>query len=65
MPVQAGVGIPGGCEKAAVFAQLLYDRLDDSSLIKLDLKNAFNLISRRRILEGLIEYCPHLVGAFL
>jgi len=65
LPVQVGVGIPGGCEKAAVFTQFLYDKLEDSALIKLDLKNAFNLISRKRILDGLSQYCPQLIKAFL
>jgi len=61
---QLGCGIPGGCEIAARMAQVFLDNNPSHVLIKTDFKNAFNLVPRARIYEGLARYCPTLLPWF-
>ncbi len=63
-PLQLGCGIPGGCESAARMAQVFLDNLPSHVLIKTDFTNAFNLVPRRRIFEGLQRFCPQLLPWF-
>jgi hypothetical protein len=59
-PVQLGCGIRGGCEIAARLSQLFLDTDPTQILLKTDFKNAFNLVPRGRIYEGLCLRCPEL-----
>ena len=67
-PLQLCVGVSGGCEIAARIAQLAYDADagpdETMSLILLDLQNAFNLLSRKAVFEGLKLYAPYFVRWF-
>lgn len=53
MPLQVGVGIPSGCEAVVHAARCIENHIHDDSrygLLKVDLPNAFNLISRSAFL---------------
>jgi hypothetical protein len=62
-PVQLALGIRNGCEIGARNANLVYHS-DGRSLVKYDVKNAFNTIPREVVLDGLKRYCPELVKWF-
>lgn len=64
-PFQYGVCVPGGCEYVARMAQISLDHKKSHVLLKTDFKNAFNLIPRQLILEGLRKMCPALIPFFL
>jgi hypothetical protein len=60
-PLQLGVGTAGGME-AAVHAtrQYLHQLTDESAIVKLDFKNAFNSLRRDSMLEALHKNIPEL-----
>jgi hypothetical protein len=60
-PIQLGVGVRGGVEAAVHAARIYVNHLDDDSLIvKLDFRNAFNTIRRDRILEAAASSLPEV-----
>ena len=62
-PVQLGVAIPGGAEAAVHTARAWYDRNKGQPgkvLVKLDFKNAFNLVSRQAVLDAAAARFPAL-----
>jgi hypothetical protein len=61
-PLQLGIGISGGSEIAGRMAQLILD--SGFVALKLDLKNAFNMIPRQHMLAGIREFCPQLIRWF-
>ena len=66
VPHQLGVGARGGAE-ALVHAtrHYLYSKAEDKAFIKLDFKNAFNSVSRDRVLEAVSSSCPGLLAYVL
>jgi len=68
LPCQFGVGTPGGVEPIVHTLEHALMRDDDDaedvSVIKLDLKNAFNSASRARIAHATLQNSPHLVSCF-
>ena len=60
MPIQLGVGAPLGCEVAvhAVRKYALTSRDSHELLVKLDLSNAFNSVSREAVLSQVSRRCP-------
>lgn len=61
-PFQLGFGIEGGCE-AIIHAVRYVAETDHDipmAIIKLDFKNAFNVMFRNRLLEEVKEICPEL-----
>jgi hypothetical protein len=66
MPLQLGCGIQGGCEIAGRLGQIYIENSPDNHVVlSVDLKNAFNTMPRRLMLEGLLDYCPSLSKWFL
>jgi hypothetical protein len=71
-PLQLAVGVKGGVEIAAVIVDLGHGgrssdtagHADDVSTMSIDIKNAFNSIRRRRVLDGLLEMFPPIVSFF-
>lgn len=62
LPIQNGVGIPGGCE---IVIQTCYYIISDNTgkdnvVLQLDFKNAFNFIDRKAIRRGIVAYAPQL-----
>lgn len=67
-PLQYGVGVKGGAEIVAHATQLYsIAKKDDASVgvLQLDIKNAFNSISRQVIADRLAEEIPELATAFM
>ena len=63
-PVQLGAAIPGGAEAAVHTARAWYDRNKGQPgkvLVKLDFKNAFNLVSRQAVLDAAAARFPALL----
>ena len=63
-PLQLGVGVRGGCEIAIHSVRSIIDSLgaDESTcLLKIDFKNAFNLISRQTVLDQVHALFPGLL----
>lgn len=66
-PVQFGFGSPGGCEAVAHAARVyLFNNQEnnDKVFLKIDYKNAFNMIRRDSMLQAVAENTPELF-AFL
>eukprot|EP01039_Chlorochromonas_danica_P001693 gene1693-1849_t len=63
-PLQLGCGVSGGSEIAARLAQTFLDAHPNHVLIKTDFKNAFNLVPRNLIYNGLVDYCPEILPWF-
>jgi len=60
-PLQVGVGSPLGAEAAAHATRRYIQELpEDHILVKLDFKNAFNSVSRDKLLEVMKEHYPEL-----
>ncbi len=60
-PSQLGFGVPGGAEAAIHSARIYLENLDhQSSVVKLDFRNAFNSIRRDKMLSAVSLYCPCL-----
>ena len=60
-PLQTGIGIRGAAEAVGMGCQSMVNHLGMQSgwvLLKVDLSNAFNSISRKAVLNGAIQYCP-------
>lgn len=73
LPIQYAIGISGGCEMVVHTAtnwvqHILLDSASNNNnnniVLKLDLKNAFNSISRNAIRAGVISYAPNLLKYF-
>lgn len=64
-PLQLGVGVKGGGEIAGRLPQVILNANHDYVVIKTDQRNAFNLLPRRSILEGLLDLCPELAKFFV
>ena len=64
-PFSFGVGVPGGPEAMAVSTMLLNRLHPKKAILKIDVKNAFNTISRTAQLRGIREFCPELAAPFL
>ena len=61
VPLQLGVGIPGGCEAAVHATRRYTDRLQkDHVVVKLDFANAFNSVRRDALLEAVAREIPEL-----
>jgi hypothetical protein len=68
--LQLGVGISGGCEFIAHTVsnwgtEIIQNPFSDNVIIKIDISNAFNSISREAIKDGIMRYCPYLLSYFL
>ena len=63
-PIQHGVSTPGGSELILHHVQALLNRNADWMLLKTDVKNAFNSISREAIRRRLSESFPSLMPHF-
>ena len=62
-PRQTGVGVKGAAELVGMGIQRTVDTLDPTGswvLLQVDVKNAFNSLSRAAVLQGCISKCPHL-----
>ena len=60
-PIQCGVGVSGAAEAVAMGTQALVDKLGSNgqwAMLKVDLTNAFNCVSRDAILKGALRYAP-------
>jgi hypothetical protein len=73
LPIQYAIGISGGCEMVVHTAtnwihHILHDSansIDNTKVVlKLDIKNAFNSISRNAVRKGVITYAPNLLKYF-
>ena len=64
-PLQVAVGDKGGCEIAARMTQLLYEWTDEEehevAIMQLDMSNAFNMLPRGPMAEGVQRYGPELL----
>ena len=59
-PIQMGFSVDGGCE-AAVHATRIFIESDSGEiLIKVDVKNAFNSVSRDAMLKEIKEFIPEI-----
>src|SRR5579872_5386502 len=59
--IQLGVGVSGGCEAAVHSArQFVMDMPTGSSLVKLDFSNAFNCLSRTKMVESVHSLIPEI-----
>ena len=64
-PTQLGVGVKGGCEIIVHSVRSLIDihsSSNDKCLLKIDFKNAFNLIYRESIISQVAKYFPGLLN---
>lgn len=64
LPLQVGVGVQGGCEAAFHSIRTLVEKFQDDEemcLLKVDFKNAFNLMSRQHILTQVKKHFPGLL----
>ena len=64
-PTQLGVGVKGGCTIIVYSVRSLidiYSSSTDKCLLKIDFKNAFNLISRESIISQVAKYFPGLLN---
>ena len=64
-PTQHGVGVEGGAEAIVHAINVLIDHLDTSSsepvyVLKVDLKNAFNMVNRETFFEQVRLVCPSI-----
>ena len=61
-PLQVGVGVPGGAEAAvhAIRQFVNKDHFSPKTLIKLDFKNAFNLLRRNILLQAVLTSFPDI-----
>lgn len=60
-PIQLGFGTSGGCEAAAHAARQYTGSLDqDSVVVKIDMRNAFNSVRRDHFLRQVREHAPSL-----
>ena len=60
-PLQTGIGIKGAAESVAMGCQSMVDHLAKQTgwvMLKLDMANAFNTVSRKDVLQGALELCP-------
>lgn len=64
LPLQLAVGIKGGVEIAGRMCQMIFDHDPEYAVGGMDMKNAFNSMRRKPILEGIRRYCPSLVSFF-
>jgi hypothetical protein len=64
MPLQFGIGVSGGCVKAARMAQVGLDSGEGQTLVSLDMRIAFNGISNKAMHRGVKKYCPPLLRVF-
>ena len=61
---QYGVGRPAGADRVARALRVLAEARPDAMFIKVDLKTAFQLMSRGMAVEALTEACPELTNSF-
>ena len=60
-PIQLGFGTPGGCEAAAHATRLFAGALaQDSVIVKIDMRNAFNCVRRDHFLREVRDRAPSL-----
>ena len=59
-PLQRGVSVEGGAELLVQQVQLLMEKYEDWILLKTDLKNAFNLVSRSHLLNQVLITFPDI-----
>ena len=60
-PIQLGVGVSGGVEAAVHAARQYVTHLDsDTSVVKLDFRNAFNTVRRDAIMEAVSASVPEI-----
>lgn len=66
LPCQFGVGTPGGVEPLihSYDTALCQQPEQDRTMIAIDLKNAFNSVSRRTMSAAVRQHCPSLVRFF-
>ena len=67
-PLQVGIGVPAATEclyhRLAHFCEDTANREDGMALLLLDLRNAFNSVSRQSILDALYSFAPQLIKWF-
>lgn len=66
-PLQNGIGVKSGCEIGGRIGQLAMSAPSDLNLIvtSTDIRNGFNVLSRRKQLDGLNEFAPGLLRWFI
>ena len=57
-PVQHGIATPGGAELLSHHIQVLLERNPDWSVLKTDVRNAFNSVARKCLLQRVAEDFP-------
>jgi hypothetical protein len=63
LPLQVGVGVQNGAEAILHSVQYLLSHWEDNMyLMKLDLKNAFNVVDRSTMFEAVREVCPNIAA---
>ena len=63
MPTQVGCGVPRGAEAAVHAARKYLNQMEgDKVMVKLDFKNAFNMIRRDCMVHEVSKNCPALLG---
>ena len=58
-PTQLGVGVKDGCEiivHSVISLIDIYSSSTDKCLLKIDFKNAFNIVSRESIISQVLSY---------
>jgi len=59
-PIQVGVGVSGGCEHTVHALQGILPTLDDEVVLQVDMRNAFNTLSRQSALKNMSTLVPEL-----
>jgi hypothetical protein len=67
-PLQTGIGIKGATEAVAMTCQSIVDLTGPQGawvMLKVDMSNAFNCVSRKCVLQGALQYCPSVYNFLL
>ncbi|XP_062499650.1 uncharacterized protein LOC134176971 [Corticium candelabrum] len=59
-PIQHGIATPGGAELLTHHIQILLEQNPDWSILKTDVRNAFNSVSRERLLQQIAKDFPDI-----
>jgi hypothetical protein len=62
LPVQFGVGIPAATEHIIHTVRAVLDEDSETSVLQLDLQNAFNTVSRQAVLDAVYDLVPEFTG---
>ena len=60
-PLQVGVGVQGAADAAAIATQSIVNRLSGHwAILKIDIRNAFNTVSRHAVFKEASTRCPSI-----